>query len=182
MNCRGTRQVVTDIWRSLGFHPDERPPPLNKAWQKKPSSLPHIFRCFLFLARDVSDKALFSAKEIQLLPVADRHLQHITLDTMGVFSILKQAQMAAPMPPQQQQQARRHRRRRRAGTKGRKRGWWRANSQWREQVRCGHGRYRPAAQPEELPEVPAAVWRLWEEAMEGPGAAAYKGGGEAQLL
>jgi hypothetical protein len=117
-----------------------------------------------------------------VLPVADRRLQHITMDTMGVFSILKQAQMAAPLPPQQQQQARHHRRRRRAGTKGRKRGWRWANSQWQEQVRCGHRRYRPAAQPEDLPEEPAAVWRPWGEATEWPGAAAYKGGGEAQLL
>jgi hypothetical protein len=60
------------------------------------------------LAREVSDKAFFGAKAIQLLPVADRRLRHITLDTMRGFSILKQAQMAAPLPPQQ---AMRHRRR-----------------------------------------------------------------------
>jgi hypothetical protein len=110
-------------------------------------------------------------------------LCNVMLDTMGCSaSSSQQAQMAAPLPPQQQQQARRHRRRRRAGTKGRKRGWRRATSRWREQVRCGHRRYRPAAQPEELPEEPAAVCRACGEATEGPGAAAYKGWGEAQLL
>jgi hypothetical protein len=39
-----------------------------------------LFRCLLFLAREISDKAFLTAKELTLVPVFKRRLLHIVLD------------------------------------------------------------------------------------------------------
>jgi hypothetical protein len=109
------QRVVTDIWRALGFPPGERPPQLDAAWAKQGDHQPRLFRCLLFLAREISDKAFLTAKELTLVPVFKRRLLHIVLDTEAVRGILCQAQAAAPLPPQQQGAPQRRRRRRAGG-------------------------------------------------------------------
>jgi hypothetical protein len=74
------QRVVTDIWRVLGFPPCERPQQLHAKWPKQRDHQPQMFRCLLFLAREISDKAFLTAKELTLVPVFKRRLLHIVLD------------------------------------------------------------------------------------------------------
>jgi hypothetical protein len=94
----------------------------------------------------IEDRKL-GARNIQLLPVFQRRLLHITLDTPAIWGILVEAQRALPLAPPPQQEPRLRRRVRR-GCKGRGR---------RRRGCRRFCRTRPAS-PE-----PPAVWRPWGE-------------------
>jgi hypothetical protein len=55
-------------------------PKLDVRWAKQRDHQLRLFRCLLFLTREISDKAFLKTKALTLMPVFKRRLLHIVLD------------------------------------------------------------------------------------------------------